>query len=335
LLKSSPEAGEARGILRRRGVSGEMVERFSLGYAPKAAGLGAALKRRGFDAESLLQAGLLVQREDRVREMFWSRLLFPIRSGKGEVIGFGGRVLGEGEPKYLNSRESEYFSKGRVLYGLFEALPALRKDRRAVVLEGYMDVIALHQFGFSNAVAPLGTALTEDHAALLRRWADSVTILFDPDAAGAAAAVKGAELLLTKGFSVAVATVPDGLDPDELLHQRGPEALQALLDGAVDLAEFKTRVLLGRFKGRPGPEEMAKVVAQVLETIGKCPNEVLRSDWVKRLHSITGVDEASLIAQLNRLQHPEEPPALRRRPEKPALRGRLPSDDTEVLLALL
>ncbi|TPW21083.1 MAG: DNA primase, partial [Elusimicrobia bacterium] len=275
-LKRSPEAEPARAVLAKRGVSEAMAEQFGLGYAPRAGGLAASLAKLGFPEEVVLRAGLAVRREDRVRDMFWGRLLFPIRNGKGETVGFGGRILGDGEPKYLNTAETELFSKGKTLYALHEALQGLRKERRALVLEGYMDVIAAHQFGFTHSVAPLGTALTEDHAAVLKRWVDSVTIVFDPDAAGSTAAVKGAELLLEKGFSVAVATIPDGLDPDELLHQRGADAFRAVLDSAVDLAEFKTRVLLAKFTGALSAEDKAKVAGQVLETIRKCPDDVVK-----------------------------------------------------------
>ncbi len=311
-----------------------MIEQFGLGFAPRQGGISAALSKAGFAAAILQRAGLVVRREDRAREMFWSRLLFPIRNMKGETVGFGGRVLGEGEPKYLNTAETELFSKGKVLYGLHEASAALRKARKALVLEGYMDVIGAHQFGFANAVAPLGTALTEEHAALLKRWADAVIIVFDPDAAGAAAAVKGAELLLEKGFSVSVATVPEGLDPDEFLHKRGPEAFQAALDSAEDLASFKTRVIL---KGRTGviaAEEKSRIAGVVLDTIRRCPDEVLKGEWVRRLAQTLSLDEGSLHRQLAKgaLE-----PAPRRRPAPAGaqLHKDLPPDDREILLSLL
>lgn len=335
-LVRSPEAEPARAVLAKRGVSPEMAEAFGLGYAPRGGGLTASLAKLGFSEEVVLRAGLAVRRDDRVRDMFWGRLLFPIRNGKGETVGFGGRILGDGEPKYLNTAETELFSKGKTLYALHEALAGLRKERRAVVLEGYMDVIAAHQFGFTNSVAPLGTALTEDHAAVLKRWVDAVTILFDPDAAGSTAAVKGAELLLEKGFSVAVATVPDGLDPDELLHQRGPDAFKAVLDGAVDLAEFKTRVLLAKFKGPLSAEDKAKVAGQVLETIRKCPDDVVKGEWLRRLAQLLAVNEQSLYSQLQRGAEAASEP--RRRPAPAAARAPLaplPPDDREVLLALL
>jgi DNA primase len=336
LLKRLPEAEPARAVLAKRGVSPEMAEAFGLGYAPRGGGLTASLGKLGFPEEVVLRAGLAVKREDRVRDMFWGRLLFPIRNGKGETVGFGGRILGDGEPKYLNTAETELFSKGKTLYALHEALGGLRKERRAIVLEGYMDVIAAHQFGFTNAVAPLGTALTEDHAAVLKRWVDAVTIVFDPDAAGSTAAVKGAELLLEKGFVVAVATVPDGLDPDELLHQRGVDAFRRVLDSAVDLAEFKTRVLLAKFPGALTAEDKARVAGQILETIRKCPDDVVKGEWLRRLAQLLAVNEQSLYSQLQR--GPEGPAETRRRPVPAPVRSSsapLPPDDREVLLALL
>lgn len=336
-LKRSPEAEPARAVLAKRGVSPEMAEAFGLGYAPRAGGLAASLAKLGFPEEVVLRAGLAVRREDRVRDMFWGRLLFPIRNGKGETIGFGGRILGEGEPKYLNTAETELFSKGKTLYALHEALAGLRKERRALVLEGYMDVIAAHQFGFTNSVAPLGTALTEDHAAVLKRWVDAVTIVFDPDAAGSTAAVKGAELLLEKGFVVAVATIPDGLDPDELLHQRGVDAFKAVLAAAVDLAEFKTRVLLSKYPGPLTAEDKAKVAGTVLETIRKCPDDVVKGEWIRRLAQLLAVNEASLYSQLSR--GADAAPETRRRLAPavpvPSHSVPLPPEDYEVLLSLL
>ena len=300
-LKTLPEAETARRYLASRGLNAATIERFQLGYAPRGGTLMGAAARKGYKPEQLLKAGLAAQRDGRTREYFWGRVLFPILDARGETVGFGARVLGEGEPKYLNSPESVVFSKGRVLYGLHDALPKVRKERSCVLLEGYMDVLAAHQFGVSEACAPLGTALTEHHAALLKRHVERVTIVFDPDTAGLKAAVKGAELLLENGISVGVATVPEGLDPDELLQKRGAEAFQACLAAAEDLPAFQTRLLMSAKAGALSPEDKARIASRVLETVLKVQDEVLRSEWVRRLAEDLRVDEGALHLQLKKI----------------------------------
>ena len=295
-----PEAEAARRYLSKRGLTKETIEAFKLGYAARVGGVIPAAVRQKFAKEHLVGAGLASERDGGLREHFWARVLFPIVNQRGEVCGFGGRVLDDGEPKYINSRDGVMLTKGRLLYGFHEALPAIRKERHALLLEGYMDVLAAHQAGFRNACAPLGTALTEEHAALLKRHVDRVTFLFDPDAAGVRAAVRGGELLLERGVGVALATVPDGLDPDELLQRGGPEALKSVLAAAEDLVSFQTRFLLGS-EARLAPEQKAVFAARILETIAKCPDEVLKSEWLSRLAQRLRTDEGALRLQLRKL----------------------------------
>jgi DNA primase len=248
-----------------------------LGYAlPHGSAFLEAAVRRGHAPHILVKAGLASQRgggdegpggreappRASTRDFFWGRILYPIRGVKGEVAGFGARALGDAEPKYLNGPESPLFSKGRVLYGLFEALPQVRAARQAVLVEGYMDVLALHQHGFTRACAPLGTALTPEHAALLKRYADGVVLVFDPDSAGSAASLRGAAVLLERGLSVRIATVPGDLDPDELLLKGGPAAFEAVLAAARDLPDFQTTLELSRAGPAPGAEAKAPVDAE-------------------------------------------------------------------------
>ena len=303
ILKTAPEAEPARAYLRRRKVSPDIEERFELGFALSGGGtfLEAAL-RKGFQPDVLVKAGLAALREGggRYRDYFWSRLLFPIRSARGEVSGFGGRVLGDQEPKYLNSPDGPLFSKGKLLYGLYQGGPSLRKEKKALLLEGYVDVLAAHQFGFDTAVAPLGTALTPDHVAALKRYVEDVVIVFDPDNAGANASLRSAELLLDQGLFVSIATVPEGLDPDELLHGKGKGAFEEVLGRATDLAEFQTELALRR---RPPKslEDKAKLAGEVLKTVSRQTNPILRQEWVKRLAQRLGLDEAALHAELERV----------------------------------
>lgn len=294
-LIKDPAGEPARRYLAGRRVDAAAVESFSLGFASRNSSLIAEAKRQGFSPEILVKAGLAASRDGRLREYFFDRVLFPIRDSKGAVVAFGGRTMGDGQPKYLNSPETPLFSKGRMLYGLSEGDGAARKARHALLMEGYMDVIAAHQHGLKTACAALGTALTQDHAGLLKRMCDSVTIVFDADSAGLNAAVRGAEILLAAGLAVRIATVPEGKDPDEHLHGFGRESFETrCLDRAVELVEFKTRLLISREPQPLSPQSKANVAKQVLATISECPDEILKEEWIKRLAAKLDVSAETL-----------------------------------------
>lgn len=234
------EGATARTLLNRRGVKPETATAFSLGYAPDARGkLRAALKQFG-DA-MLIEAGLLIQVEGKEPyDRFRGRLMIPIRDPRGRVIAFGGRVIDGGEPKYLNSPDTPLFDKGHTLYNLDRAAPASRKTGRIIVVEGYLDVIALAQAGIEDVVAPLGTALTEHQLARLWRHADVPLLCLDGDSAGQKAALRAAHRalpLIAPGKSLAFATLPAGQDPDDLVRSQGAGAMQAVLAGAAPLVD--------------------------------------------------------------------------------------------------
>ncbi|MDD5656877.1 MAG: DNA primase [Elusimicrobia bacterium] len=327
LLKTSA-AAPARAYLERRGVSTEVIAAFRLGYAPKAGTLAAKAERKGFSRELIVKAGLASPKPGGLRDYFFDRVLYPIEDAKGAVVGFGARALGEAMPKYLNSPESPVFSKGRVLYGLFRGLPTVRKERQVVLMEGYMDVMAAHQFGLAIACAPLGTALTLDQAALIKRYASSATVVFDADRAGLSAALRGAELLLSAGLGVRIATVPEGKDPDEFLHARGRQAFADCLAGAADLAEFQTELALRRCGPEPGPAEKSAVAREVLETVARCPDEIVKAEWLRRLAGRLDVDEESLRLQLHRRPGLK---AARSEPRAPRPAG-MAGDEADLLL---
>jgi DNA primase len=231
---------EARGVLDRRGIKAETARAFGIGFAPDARGkLKSALK--GYGDPLLVEAGLLIQVEGKEPyDRFRGRLMIPIRDPRGRTIAFGGRIIGEGEPKYLNSPETPLFDKGRTLYNLDRAAAASRKTGRVLVVEGYMDVIALAQAGIEEAVAPLGTALTEGQLERLWRLSDVPVLCFDGDTAGQKAAIRAATRalpMLAPGRSLAFVTLPEGLDPDDLVRQRGVAALETLLSEAQPLVD--------------------------------------------------------------------------------------------------
>ncbi|HVJ02362.1 MAG TPA: DNA primase, partial [Sphingomonas sp.] len=226
------EGAEARAVLKKRGINEETARTFGLGFAPDSRGkLKEALKSYG-DA-MLVEAGLLIAVEEKEPyDRFRGRLMIPIRDARGRTIAFGGRIIGDGEPKYLNSPETPLFDKGRTLYNLDRAQAAARKANRIIAVEGYMDVIALAQAGFGEAVAPLGTALTEHQLERLWRMVEVPLLCFDGDAAGQKAALRAAHRalpMLQPGRSLAFVTLPDGLDPDDLVRSKGPAAFEALL----------------------------------------------------------------------------------------------------------
>lgn len=300
VLCRSPVAEEARAYLRRRGVSDATRDRFGLGYAPPGDVTGRVLAAKGYGPDLLEEAGLLVRsprggRHDRFR----GRIMFPIRDDRERVVGFGGRVLGDGVPKYLNSPETILFSKRRLLFALDVARRAIRETGRAVVVEGYMDAIAAHQHGFANVVAALGTALSEEQALLLRRHTAQVVIAFDADAAGAQATLRGLEIFRRLGCDVRVAVVPEGKDPDEFLRARGGAAFGAVLEQALPLIEYVFECAAAR-------EDLTSVTGKVNAVRALVPylageeNAVAQAGYIQRLAGRLGIPEESLRLEVHK-----------------------------------
>ncbi|HTW27108.1 MAG TPA: DNA primase [Acetobacteraceae bacterium] len=245
----APEGAAALAYLRGRGLSDASITAFGLGWAGEGRGaLAAALAREGIGLDQLAEAGLLRPAEagTPARELFWSRVMFPIRDARGRVISFGGRTLGDGQPKYVNGPETALFAKRRTLYALDLARDGARRGAAVVAVEGYIDAIALHQAGFAAAVAPLGTALTEEQVQALWQLSPAPVLCFDGDAAGARAALRAMEValpLLAPDRTLRVAVLPQGEDPDTLIRRGGPPAFQAVLDAARPLVDALYRAL--------------------------------------------------------------------------------------------
>ncbi len=330
-LKSSPRAID---YLKSRGVTGEVAARFGLGYAPEGWRALAGVFPR-YDDPLLVDAGLVVvqeappgadESESRRYDRFRDRVIFPIRSANGEIIGFGGRVLGPGEPKYLNSPESPVFHKGRELYGLFEARQALRERGLAIVVEGYMDVVALAQSGFANALATLGTACTPEHVAKLFRFVDSVVFSFDGDAAGRRAAGRALEAALphaTDARTIRFLFLPPEHDPDSYVRECGAAAFAQQLEQALPLSGM----LLARAAedcDLATAEGRAKMLAQARPLVDALPQGLLREQLVAELARRGDVALTTLREHWDRSASPRagatpaaagpEPPARARRP---------------------
>lgn len=280
----SSAAREARAYLERRALRPDIIERFGLGYAPAQSGaLSAFLKDKGFDRAILLEAGLIGRREDGSEyDRFRDRIQFPIRDPKGRVIAFGGRAMSDqAQAKYLNSPETPLFSKGRTLFNFGPARMAAGKGQPLIVAEGYMDVIALAQAGFEAAVAPLGTALTEEQLTLLWRVADEPVMALDGDSAGQRAADRAARLALPRlepGKTLRFALMPDGVDPDDLIRASGAEAMRALIDSAEALSAFIWR---HETDSRPldTPERRADFDQRIRAVIDTISNPDVRSHY--------------------------------------------------------
>ncbi len=242
------KSSTAKTYCDNRDIPQSVIDEWELGYAPSVReGLVSQLKRDGHqlaDAERLF----LVQGDPQngYSDKFFGRLMFPIRDDRGDLVGFGGRVLGDGTPKYINSSDTPLYRKSRVLYGFNKARDRMMKERHAVLVEGYLDVIACHRAGVKEAVASLGTALAEDHAKLLKRFCDKVTILYDADKAGEKAAMRAVEILGEVGLQCRIALMPQGEDPDTLLRQKGAEAVQEAVQKAESPYDFEIRLLESR-----------------------------------------------------------------------------------------
>ena len=288
-LSGSPDAEVARTYLGSRGLELETVLPLGLGYAPKGKAFLEAMKGLGVHEDVLLEAGLLVRREDgTIASRFHGRLLFPIHDPRARVVGFGGRILGDGEPKYLNSPETPIFHKGKLLYNLHVAKHAMRRAERAIVVEGYFDVLRLGLVGIEEVVATLGTALTSDQAQLVKRYAPHVMLLYDSDDPGLRATFRAGDELLRQGLRVSVATLPAGEDPDTLAQRRGAAGLEALLGDAVDVFERKIQILdrKGFFGTLPGRR---RALDGLLPTIRAAADPITRELYISRAAEVAGV----------------------------------------------
>lgn len=291
----SPEGAEGLAYLRRRGLTEETITRFGLGWSGAGRGaLLAELREEGIDQRQLIEAGLMQERDEgRVVDLFFNRVMFPIRDRRGRTISFGGRILGDGQPKYVNGPETVLFSKRRNLYGLDLAREGVFRGARLLVAEGYMDVIALHQAGFTGAVAPLGTALTEEQFQALWQVSPEPVLCLDGDAAGQRAAARAAEVampLLTPDQTLRFVTLPAGEDPDTLIRQKGARGFQALLDAAQPLSEAVFGLIVGG-KLPEAPEARAALRNRLSGIAGSIPDKALasefRSDFLNRFFGLS------------------------------------------------
>ena len=315
-LLKSPSAAAAREYLKSRSLPEDIVKEFQIGYAPDQWDAILKWAEKKYTTEQLEASGLIIKSdkpgsEGRHYDRFRNRVMFPIRDEQGRVTAFSGRTLEKDSPgaKYVNSPETALFRKSRVLYALDKARHAMTESRRAIVCEGQIDVIRCHQAGFKEAVASQGTAFTEDHARILRRYADEVVLMFDSDRAGQEAAVKTARVFMPFELSVRVAMLPKGEDPDSFILKQGRDAFAAIIDAARSVVDFQVDVFAPLYRAETAAG-LTQLTRAVLETIGRTPNAVQQDQLIglaaKRLgHSYPGSLKAEL-AQILRRARPRE-----------------------------
>ncbi|HTG66115.1 MAG TPA: DNA primase [Flavobacterium sp.] len=299
------EEGKAIGLsyFKERGFTAETIKKFSLGYSPETwdAFTKEALGK-GYKLEFLESTGLTIPREDRPFDRFKGRVMFPIQSMSGRVLGFGGRILTNDKKaaKYLNSPESEIYHKSKVLYGIFQAKQSIAKLNNCFLVEGYTDVIQFNQAGIENVVASSGTALTPDQIRLINRLTRNITVLFDGDAAGLRASVRGIDLILEEGMNVKVCTFPDGEDPDSFAKKTSHDDLVAYLENnAKDFIQFKASLLMDEAKN--DPIKKADLIRDMVGSISKIPDRIQREVYIQECSRIMDISEQVLISTLAQL----------------------------------
>ena len=299
------EEGKAIGLsyFKERGFTNETIQKFGLGYSPEAwdAFTKEALGK-GYKLEFLESTGLTIPKEDKPFDRFKGRVMFPIHSMSGRILGFGGRILTNDKKaaKYLNSPESEIYHKSKVLYGIYQAKQAIAKLNNCYLVEGYTDVIQFHQAGIENVVASSGTALTPDQIRLINRLTKNITVLFDGDAAGLRASIRGIDLILEEGMNVKVCAFPDGEDPDSFAKKTSYDDLIAYLENnAKDFIQFKASLLIK--EAQNDPIKKADLIRDMVQSISKIPDRIQREIYIQECSRIMDISEQVLMSTLAQL----------------------------------
>jgi len=331
-----PAGSAARAYLAKRGLTETVIRDFSLGYArPEWDGLLKHLRQKGHPPTLLEKAGLIVKRSEGEGhyDRFRGRIIFPIRDISGHVIAFGGRVMDDSLPKYLNSPETPLYSKSNVLYCLDQAKEPARKQGYFIIVEGYLDAIACHQYGAKNAVATLGTALTDGHLRLMRRFAQKLMLIFDPDPAGVKATLRGFELFAGSGMKVNVVSLPDGDDPDTFLKKNGYEAFASCLKGSVKFMDFVLGQVV-RSGSTASIDEKVEQAGEMLGFIAKLPSGIERDHYLKRTAEALDVDEGLLRQEMTKQRTAHAGPRERTAAGTPPHKGQRPRAE-EMLIHLM
>jgi DNA primase len=309
---------------RERGFNDRIIEKFELGYSLNEwHNLEETATRQGYSKSVLEKAGLIIRKnDDTTYDRFRGRVIFPVHNLAGKVIAFGARILSKekDQPKYINSPETEIYHKSQVLYGLFQAKNEIRKQDFCYLVEGYTDVISLHLAGIENAVASSGTALTEEQIRLMRRFTENVTVLFDGDAAGVKAAMRGIDLILKGGLNVRVVLLPDGEDPDSYSRKMGSSEFQHYLkSNTTDFISFKINLLSANISN--DPIKKAEVIREIVNSIALIPDPIKRSVYIRETGDLLRIQEPVLLTELNKIliqeRRKRDQEYLRNEPKEP------------------
>jgi len=290
---------------KERGFRQDTLKKFEVGYSfEKRDAFSKKALEDGYKKDFLVKTGLSIQHEDRIFDRFANRVMFPIHSLSGQVLGFGGRVL-KTDPKsakYLNSPESEIYHKSRILYGAYQARKAITQEDRCYLVEGYTDVLSLHEANVENVVASSGTSLTQEQVRLIKRFTQNITILYDGDAAGIKASLRGIDLVLEEGMNVKIVLIPDNEDPDSYSRKLSKEEfLRFLKDNETDFIRFKTQLLLS--EANNDPVKKADLIRDVVKSIAVIPEAITRTVYIKECSTVLEVAEPILYNEVNKLRH--------------------------------
>lgn len=301
------QEGEAIGLgyLRRRGLRDETIKKFGLGYSPeKRDTFATTAVKNGYNAELIAKTGVCYSTDDgRLVDRFWGRVIFPVHTISGKVVAFGGRIL-QNNPKaakYVNSPESEIYHKSDHLYGLYFAKQAIMQHDRCILVEGYLDVISMYQSGIQNVVASSGTSLTTGQIRLIHRFTNNITLLYDGDKAGIKASLRGIDMLLEEGININVVLLPDGEDPDSYAQSHSTEEFEEYLKrNSVDFIQFKTNLLMDEVGD--DPVRRAGLIGDIVKSIAVIPNDILRSEYIKRCSDMLKVSEQLLVSETAKIR---------------------------------
>ena len=301
VLAESNEAMEARRYIEKRGLEKATLKKFRVGYAYQSwSSFSDYLIKRGVKLDIALKAGLVQRgKEGSFYDLFRKRLTFPIFDVRDRILGFGARVLDSSLPKYINSPETAIYKKSQHLYGLNFAKSSIREKGFAVITEGYLDVITSHQYGINNVISSLGTALTVEQTRLLRRYTHNVVMVYDADQAGEMATLRGLDLFLEEGMNVRVAMLDSGHDPDSFIRKFGPRCFNEAIKKSKSLFIYKLGILNEKFDGRD-PETLAEIVKEMLATISKVRNAVIKAGYIKELSQELSIKEEAIWDELKK-----------------------------------
>lgn len=306
ILHNHPD-GQAIGMsyFRQRGFRDDIIRKFQLGFSTEGRdALAQEAKKRGFNLDYLVKTGLCYTRDDgQLRDRFWGRVMFPVHTLSGKVVAFGGRVLKTDSKvaKYVNSPESDIYHKSNELYGIYFAKQAIVKQDKCFLVEGYTDVISMHQAGVENVVASSGTSLTSGQIRMIHRFTNNITVLYDGDMAGIKASIRGIDMLLEEGMNIKVMLLPDGDDPDSFARKHNATEFQEYIAAhEVDFIRFKTNLLMSDAAG--DPFKRATLIADIVKSISVIPEAIVRSEYIKECSQMLHVEEKILVAEVAKLK---------------------------------